>query len=407
MQASVIFLVDAKLVLLQPLKDDRGDVRYDMKIIANNVEWFSFTRDQVSPRQTLKLSHSPADFEDGSDNGATAPAIGLVDSLWYFDGQCMQCWPDVQEILRNPAGDAPKEIPLPTSIPVDFYPTSVALNKSLVIGLESDLVQRRDTPFALYTVATRTQLFLPPILRQYLATSDATSALSLCHHYQKLSYFSHALEVLLHTVLDDEVDAEPKDDQRLLPTILSFLASFPDYLDILVQCTRKTEVRSWKTLFATLPPPRQLFQESLRRGQLKTAGGYLLVLHTLEEDDSSSVEAIDLLQRAKHAQEWDLCKEIARFLVALDPTGDMLREAMEKLDMTPSLRQSSNGTSSSDLTQLKIPRSRNHTLTQENSSVGNGSSSMASSPGNSSDSHSNYEGARDYFTRPPSSSHVM
>ena len=149
----------------------------------------------------------------------------------------------------------------------------------------------------------------------------------------KLLYFPHVLEVLLHNVLDEEVEEAPPRDVALLPRVLSFLSSFPQYLDILVQCTRKTEVRSWHTLFAYLPPPQTLFEESLEKGLLKTAGGYLLILHTLDELGSSSNELMRLLSRAKDEGDWELCKELARFLMSLDPSGTTLRDAAETIKL--------------------------------------------------------------------------
>jgi hypothetical protein len=127
------------------------------------------------------------------------------------------------------------------------------------------------------------------------------------------------------------VDANPTPapEQAILPRVLSLLSSFRQYLDIVVQCTRKTEVRSWRTLFAYLPPAQELFEESLQRGNLKTAGGYLLVLHTFDELATASEQSVRLLAKAMQEEQWDLCKELARFLAALDETGDTLREAME------------------------------------------------------------------------------
>ena len=345
-QASVLFLVDAKLVVMQPTEDASGSRKYEMRIIANDVEFFSFTRDQRSMDNQLGLSLTVAE-QASSKHPA---ALGLFDSLWYFDGRNFQSWADILDVLKTPAAEGNKELPKPVSIPVDFYPTSVAIDKAVVIGVESEIVQRRDLPFAYWRYvmrvstqsreltcanALKTQLFLPQILRHYLAVSDTTSALSLCHHYQDLSYFSHALEVLLHTVLDEEVDSQPAEDDALLPTILSFLSSFPDFLDIVVSCTRKTEVRSWQTLFRTLPSPEELFEESLRRGMLKTAGGYLIVLHTFEKLDAGSEQCIRLLHKAKATGEWELCKELARFLMALDESGDTLRDAMQRLELDP------------------------------------------------------------------------
>lgn len=160
-------------------------------------------------------------------------------------------------------------------------------------------------------------------------------------------------------MLDDEVDSQPPKDQALLPSVLSFLSSFPDYLNILVQCTRKTEVRSWHTLFETLPPPRELFEESLQKGYLKTASGYLLVLNTFDETGSSSEQCIRLLQKARDAGDWDLCKELARFLMALDMSGDTLKVALQRLDLEPPSipqQQQPNGLNLPKLRQLDTPR---------------------------------------------------
>jgi hypothetical protein len=177
----------------------------------------------------------------------------------------------------------------------------------------------------------QTHLFFPDILRFYLGVNRTAEALRLAQQYEQLEYFAHGLEILLHHVLDEEVDANPTPapEHAILPRVLSLLSSFKQYLDIVVQCTRKTEVRSWRTLFAYLPPPQELFEESLQRGSLKTAGGYLLILHTFDELATASEQSVRLLSRAMREEDWDLCKELARFLAALDESGDTLREAME------------------------------------------------------------------------------
>lgn len=170
----------------------------------------------------------------------------------------------------------------------------------------------------------------------------------LSHHYQKLPYFAHALEVLLHRVLDDEVENPPQSDDSLLPTVLSFLSSFPDYLDVVVQCTRKTELRSWDTLFSHLPPPQELFEASLEKGALKTASGYLLVLHTLADIHSTSPQVIRLLRAAKESHDWELCKELARFLMALDESGATLEYALDLVDLASPTQNRSHDKSISD-----------------------------------------------------------
>lgn len=66
---------------------------------------------------------------------------------------------------------------------------------------------------------------------------------------------------------------------------------------------------------------------------MKTAGGYLLVLHTFEELSSSSDQSIRLLSRAKEEGDWELCKELARFLMSLDESGNTLRETLERVGL--------------------------------------------------------------------------
>ncbi|MCJ1321713.1 hypothetical protein MMC15_007058 [Xylographa vitiligo] len=350
--ASVLFLVDAKLVLLQPTTDGEGKLKYDMRIIASNVEYFAFIRDQglsgKTPETPLPIS---AVEENGSDELRTDTA--LLDSLWYFNGSSIQCWPDVQDLLRSVSTENHKDLLIPVSIPVDFYPTAIALRSGVIIGIDPDLVQRRDAHFAFFRLSIRTQLFLPPLLRYYLSQHDPPSALTLAHTYHPLPYLPHALEILLHTVLDDEVDHPASPPTALLPAVLAFLATFPSYLDILVQCTRKTELRSWRTLFAHLPPPRELFEEALHRGMLKTAGGYLLILHTFEADGGGAEQCVRLLRRAAEEGDWELCKELARFLMALDGEGDRLREAMGRLGLQPG---AGGGPEGGEVLRLQAPR---------------------------------------------------
>lgn len=158
-------------------------------------------------------------------------------------------------------------------------------------------------------------------------TAEATK---LSRQYQTLEYFAHGLEILLHHVLDEEVEESPEPEDAVLPRVLSLLSSSKAYLDVVLQCTRKTEVRQWKTLFAYLPPPQELFEESLQRGSLKTAGGYLIILHTLAELDSTTEQAVRVLTRAMREGDWELCRELARFLAAVDDTGAMLQQAMKE-----------------------------------------------------------------------------
>lgn len=99
---------------------------------------------------------------------------------------------------------------------------------------------------------------------------------------------------------------------------------------------------------------------------LKTAGGYLLVLHTLEDAGSASSDSeqcVRLLQKAKESGDWELCKELARFLMALDESGNELRKALQKIGLQPahssgeSSATNESGNPSPEMTiRLKPPR---------------------------------------------------
>ncbi|KAI5294222.1 hypothetical protein KEM52_004441 [Ascosphaera acerosa] len=350
--ASVLILIDGKLVLLQPATSETGELKYEMRSVANEVEYYILMRDQMA------FNFAPPSDDDSPPASPSSDTplhsdTSLRDSLWVFCGNDLLVWTDVQDVLR-PARSMSEDIPKPLPVPVDFYPLSTLLNKGVVLGAEPELIQRRDLQFTIHRHAVRTQLFLPYVLQHHLANADTPAALSICHHFCNLSYFPHALEILLHHVLDEEVERRDRPRNRkhedshshdarggsLLPLVLSFLqAATPteQYLDTIVQCTRKTELQFWETLFAHLPPPSELFEQAMELGLWKTAGGYLLVLQALEASEAGGVSGEDvkvelyvsrLLSRAICAKEWELCTELTNFLMALDPTGTVLKRAV-------------------------------------------------------------------------------
>ncbi|RDW76354.1 RIC1 family protein [Aspergillus mulundensis] len=340
--ASVLLLVDGNLVLLQPSMSDNGDMKYDMRVISHDVEYYILMRDQLS------FNFAPPVQESLPPSPAAELALNhyhsnltLRDSLWTFSGRDLTAWGDVQDVLQRE--DVPKSI----EVPLDFYPLSVLLTKGIVLGVEPETIQRRDVTFVMLKFAIRTHLFLPYFLQHSLVQGDIPAAHSLCQHFSHLSYFPHALEILLHHVLDEEVDNVARDskldDQTpkhdpLLPSVISFLqASLPssEFLDIVVQCTRKTELRSWRTLFAYLPAPKDLFEQALKLNSLKTAVGYLLVLQAFEDESEGHDAPVEdyvvrLMILASRESDWELCAQLARFLVALDGSGEMLRRAVSR-----------------------------------------------------------------------------
>jgi RAB6A-GEF complex partner protein 1 len=104
------------------------------------------------------------------------------------------------------------------------------------------------------------------ILRYHLEGHRVSEAVSFASHYQSLVFFAHALEILLHTVVESESTLESGKDSgeavsdTVLPAVVEFLDHFDASLDVVVGCARKTEVTRWRRLFSIVGNPKTLFE---------------------------------------------------------------------------------------------------------------------------------------------------
>lgn len=315
--ASVLMVVGGQLILLRPRKAAEQEVKYDMQVFADCVEFC-----------WIHLRGIPA----------------LENSLWAFDAQGMRVWlnaltiepTESQEIVSHTVKES-------VTIPLDFYPLSALMDKGIIIGAEHELATRSNLPFTLFRHTTSSHLFLQHILLYHLSHKEIKQAVEFAKHYEDLIFFSHALEILLHTVVEADagngggnvnssLDGESTDDS-LLPMTIEFLDHFDVCMEVVVGCARKTELTRWRRLFDVVGNPKVLFETCLMAGKLKTAGSYLLVLHNLEQLDENSAEAVMLLKRALEEQDWRLSKELLRFLNSIDETGEALRHAVKELNL--------------------------------------------------------------------------
>lgn len=148
--ASVFFLVDGKLVLLQPSANEGGELKYDMRVVAQRVEYYMLARD--SP-ESYSSKRNLGSAEEEQDQLTSDHNLG--DSLWVFDGQSVKLWPDITQLLESAAQEITQEMQAPITIPLDFYPLSFLLEKGIVFGVEAELLQRRDSSFALFRTVAR------------------------------------------------------------------------------------------------------------------------------------------------------------------------------------------------------------------------------------------------------------
>ena len=154
--ASVLFLVDGKLVLLRPSLNDEGQLKYDMRVIAQNVEYYASMKDQ--PFLSTMGGPDPGQLPVGAETE------DLRNSLWIFDGGELKAWTDMQGVLEAISGENHRDLPANVVVPVDYYPLSILLGKGIVLGVEPDLVQRRDINFSFFRFSIRVSIRKCPFL---------------------------------------------------------------------------------------------------------------------------------------------------------------------------------------------------------------------------------------------------
>lgn len=111
----------------------------------------------------------------------------------------------------------------------------------------------------------QSHLFLHHILLYHLGAGEIQDAVTFASNYQHLVFFAHALEILLHTIVEAEAGLENHDTSHsdipgVLPTVVEFLDHFEAALDVVVGCARKTEMTRWRRLFDIVGNPKALFE---------------------------------------------------------------------------------------------------------------------------------------------------
>lgn len=112
----------------------------------------------------------------------------------------------------------------------------------------------------------QSHLFIHHLLLHHLENHQIQEAVTFVSHYQALVFFAHALEILLHTVVESEAGVEISEEhlttppRAILPVAIEFLDHFDVALDVVVGCARKTEMTRWKSLFSVVGSPQMLFE---------------------------------------------------------------------------------------------------------------------------------------------------
>eukprot|EP00911_Craspedida_sp_UC1_P002478 UC1_evm2s1840 len=238
------------------------------------------------------------------------------------------------------------------------YPLAVLFDDAVVLGARPALYCAAPRPPAcsvtVLSAERRAQLYLHRVLRQLLRRGLSAQAMRVATPLASLPYFPHVLELLLHEVLEQEArsaisnsnsnsssSSSNNDDgnsssspslhnglllssmakvrapsNALLPAVLGLIRRFPNHLDVLVHCARKTEVAQWPYLFDAAGAPDTLFMHAMKAGRLGTAASYLMVMQALTSPALSRRRALQLLDAALHREMWRLVRDLVRFLEA-------------------------------------------------------------------------------------------
>ncbi|KAF9913412.1 hypothetical protein BX616_010073, partial [Lobosporangium transversale] len=172
----ITLLVDGKVYFLRPEFLSDGNVRLSFRQITDKVEYYWITRS----------AHDNNDY-----------------SLWVFNGKTLKMW-------WNVFGPGSSEMSLATfakhnflEMDLEFYPLAILPERGIVLGLEPEIAIHKPKSIAMFKMATKT------ILRHVLThnVDGEWEAYEFAKHYQDLGYFGHALEILLHNVLEDEAES--------------------------------------------------------------------------------------------------------------------------------------------------------------------------------------------------------
>ncbi|KAI9595728.1 RIC1-domain-containing protein [Syncephalis fuscata] len=275
--STILILVDGQLILINPSKvyESESQLQYERRILASRVE------------------HC---FIDDRRIG------GVCLTVWAMSADEIKIWTVLESDLLHSDIDTVIDRFPPCIVKPGFSPLVVRVEQGLVIGFEPEM--NIIWPWAL--------LVSEPVAR------NEQEAIMLAQYYEHHAYFGHVLEMLLHRVLEDEVEGYLNEQgEPLMPLVINFLKRFSNYLEVLVKCARKVEVSLWRHLFDVAGPPRDLFNECLATNQLRTATAYLLVLQTLDSNEQDGAEPLEqvpeeamrLLEKAVDARDFDASPE--------------------------------------------------------------------------------------------------
>ncbi|KAJ3416776.1 hypothetical protein HDV05_000150 [Chytridiales sp. JEL 0842] len=255
----------------------------------------------------------------------------LPNAIWALHHNGTRLW------INLPTADGQRHDSSFVDLDLDYYPLCFLWRHGIILGASSEVVVNNSHSLS-FKFSTKTQLFIHHIIRHLITHGYNHQALYFAKAFEALPHSNHALELLLHQVLEEEAESGIGfASGALLPPIVAFLKQFSNYLEIVARCARKTEVSVWEYMFSIIGDPKGLFYQCIELNMLKTAISYLIVIQVLDPIQVSGRCVIELLQKAFDSEDFVTGKEIVRFFGSVgghdESFGNVIRSIATKLDI--------------------------------------------------------------------------
>ncbi|KAI6654292.1 RAB6A-GEF complex partner protein 1 isoform X1 [Oopsacas minuta] len=243
----------------------------------------------------------------------------LSQALWLACGQAgLKIWLPLypQEDPRNPSYLS-KWIML--TIYTRIQPLSVLFEDGTIAGIECDQLHydkiKRSVAYSL--PRRNIQLTVSLILKQLLKRNLNSHAMRITYSCADLPHFDYILEHLIHSVLEEEAAQGAPTANALLPNVIELIRPFPNFIKIVGECARKTEIAVWTYLFGAAGKPKELFELAMEKGNLEIAANYLLIVETIEQPAVAYRLVRRILNACLESSNWPLCTNLIQFIQAI------------------------------------------------------------------------------------------
>ena len=304
--ASILINVEGYLMMLQVV------AHYDLHSQKNLVKSLSPVCLASGVEAVFSYPYLPPGL-------GTKSRLYLSQALWLACGQAgLKIW-----LPLYPKEDPCNPTYLSKWIMLTIYtrvqPLSVLFGDGTIAGIECDQLHydkiKRSVAYSL--PRRNIQLTVSLILKQLLKRNLISHAMRITYSCADLPHFDYILEHLIHTVLEEEAAQGAPTKNALLPNVIELIRPFPNFIKIVGECARKTEIAVWTYLFGAAGKPKELFESAMEKGYLEIAANYLLIVETIEQPAVAYKLVRRILNACIESSNWALCINLINFIKSI------------------------------------------------------------------------------------------